>query len=134
VNVQARIQRGVVTGVELPREKSVQKFLGLPFRCTVEHVQLKNVTVDVMIILTITVGVKCTPGCIKMRHFEGENIIFPPALPPPRLTPMRRGYPLPDPTPVGVFGAFIRLPLALDTPLPRANIWLRVCERRRCFQ
>jgi len=41
----ARIQR-VVTGVE-PPEKSAQKFLSLPFCCTVEHVQLKNVTDDV---------------------------------------------------------------------------------------
>ena len=58
-------------GVE-PPGKSAQKILGLPFCCTVEHVQLKNVTVDVMsIIVTITVGVKCAPECIKMHHFEG---------------------------------------------------------------
>ena len=43
-------------------EKSAQKFLGLPFCCTVEHVQLKNVTVGVMnIIVTIAVGVKYAP-------------------------------------------------------------------------
>ena len=56
--------------------KSEQKFLGLPFCCTVEHVQLKNVTVDVMNIIVTsrpTVGVKCAPKCIKMRHFEGKN-------------------------------------------------------------
>jgi len=36
--------------------------------------QLENVTVDVMnIIMTITVGVKCAPECIKMHHFEGQN-------------------------------------------------------------
>jgi len=41
-------------------EKSAQKFMGLPFCCTVEHLQLKNVTDDVMnIIVTITLGVKC---------------------------------------------------------------------------
>jgi len=43
-------------------QKSAQKIPGLPFCCTVEHVQLKNVTVDVMnIIVTITVAVKGAP-------------------------------------------------------------------------
>jgi len=55
-----------------PPEKSTQKFLVLSFCCTVEHVQLKNVTADVMdIIVTITFGVKCAPECINMHHFEG---------------------------------------------------------------
>jgi len=65
---------GRFTGVKTPSQKSAQKLLDLPFCCTVEHVQLKNVTADVMnIIVTITVGVKCAPECIKMHHFEGEN-------------------------------------------------------------
>jgi len=54
--------------------------MGIPFCCTAEHVQLNNVTVDVMnIIVTITVGEKCIPKCIKMRrghrphlHWRGD--------------------------------------------------------------
>jgi len=64
------------TGVETPppKKKSVQKFLGLPVCCTVEHVQLKNVTVDFMnIIVTITVGVKCAPERIKMHNFDEKK-------------------------------------------------------------
>jgi len=51
-----------------PLEKYAQKFLGLPFCCTAEHVQLKNVTVDVMnIIVTIrpTVGRLCAQNASK---------------------------------------------------------------------
>jgi len=56
---QTGIQRAELRGLKPPPEKSAQKFLGLPFCCTVEHVQLKNLTVDVMnIVVTITVGVK----------------------------------------------------------------------------
>ena len=47
-------------GLNPPPEKSAQKILSLPFCCIVEHVQFKNLTVDVMnIIVTITVAVKC---------------------------------------------------------------------------
>jgi len=62
------------TGVETPSpKKSAQKFLGLPFCCTVEHVQLKNVTVDVMNISDNYSWCKTCSECIKMHHFEGEN-------------------------------------------------------------
>jgi len=104
--------------------KSVQKFLGLPFCCTVEHVQLKNVTVDVMIIVTTTVCVKCAPECIKMHHFLGENrkIFWRGAQPPPKLHPTEEGnttsqIPLPSaPSRVGDRGASIQVPLALEPP------------------
>ena len=60
----------------LPTEKSAQKFLGLPFCCTVGHVQLKNVTVDVMnMIVTITVGVKCAQNASKCTILN-EKILF----------------------------------------------------------
>ena len=36
---------GGVTGVDPPKKKSTQKFLGLPFYGDVERVQLENVTV-----------------------------------------------------------------------------------------
>jgi len=76
---QARIQRGRATRFETLPEKSAQKFLGLLLCCTVGNVQLKNVIVDVInIIVTITVGVKCAPECIKLHHhFDGENIMPP---------------------------------------------------------
>jgi len=84
-----------------PPEKSAQKFLGLPFYCNVEHVQLRNITVDVMnIIVTITVGVKCAPESQnaskrtilkeKIQFFSGEE-----HSPFPDLTPTREGIPLP---------------------------------------
>jgi len=53
------------------------KIYGSTFCYTVEHVQLKNVTVDVMnIIVTITVGVKCAPECIKIHHFVEKSTNF----------------------------------------------------------
>ena len=54
------IQRGGLRGLNTPRKVCTK--MVLPSCCTVEHVQLKNVTVDVMnIIVTISVGIKRAP-------------------------------------------------------------------------
>ena len=71
-----------------PPEKSIQKFLGLPFCCTVEHVQLKNVTVD-MIIVRSTVGLKCAPECIKITVLK-EKI--------QKIDPIPTGREIPPPS------------------------------------
>ena len=125
--IQARIQRGGY-GVDPPPEKYAQKFLDIPFCCTVEHVQLKNVTVDVMnIIVTIKVSVKCAPECIKMRHFEGENtkIFWRGAQPPPHtLPPLGREIPLPRTTPLWRLRCLHLFPLALEPcPKPHFRLW-----------
>jgi len=63
-----------------------------------------------------------------MHHFEGEHgkNIFSEregAQPLPRPNPhWGGGYNTPDPTPVGAFGAFIRVPSALD---PTPHFWIR---------
>ena len=56
---QARIQTGVLRWMKpFPRKDCTKNSGSIRFCCTVEHVQLKNVTVDVMnIIVTITVDV-----------------------------------------------------------------------------
>jgi len=115
----------------LPPEKSTQKFPGLPFCCIVEHVQLKNVTVDVMnIIVTIIVGVKCAPESRMHQNapFEGEN------------TQIFLGGDTPFRDPIGAFSASIRVHLALEPPnhisgygpvydlLSRCYIYYSVCS------
>jgi len=91
--VHRTVFRVGVTGLNPPLpENFAQKCLCLPFCCTVERVQLKNVTVDVMnIIVTITVGVKCDQESIKMHHCEGENtkIFWGGSTDPPQISPLR---------------------------------------------
>jgi len=50
--------------------------MGLPFSCTVEQVQLKNVTADVMnIIVTFTVRIKHAAECITWEGiFPSETL------------------------------------------------------------
>jgi len=94
--------------------------MDLPFCFTVEYVQLKNVTVDVIIIIvTITVGVKCAPECIKLHHFEGENTFFSGegAQPLPDPTPTEERIPLSQtPSRRRILGASIRVLSALEPP------------------
>ena len=56
----------LVQYVETYPSRSLHKNFYVPFWCTVEHVLLKNVTVDVM----NTSWCKTCPECIKMHHLK----------------------------------------------------------------
>ena len=77
IGISRPVFRGKITRVELPPQKSLDKnFWDYLFCWTVVHVQLKNVTVDVMnIIVTITVGVKCAQCASKCTILK-EKIHF----------------------------------------------------------
>jgi len=75
-------------------------------------------------IVTITVGLKRPPECIKMHHFEGEIPIF-----------FWGGATAPslDPTPVGAFSASIRVipPTPLTNHISGTGLtWAAVCNAR----
>jgi len=54
-------------------QRSLHKIFWSTFCCTVEHVQLRNVTVAVTNISDNYSRWKCASECTKMHHFEGEN-------------------------------------------------------------
>jgi len=102
-------------GIETPLPRKVcTKFLGLPSCCTVEHVQLKNVTVDAMnTIVAITVGVKCAqsaPKCTILKEKIQKKFLGSQTYP-------HWGW--------VTFGASILVSSALEPPFPLKHFWLR---------
>ena len=61
-------------------------------------ITIRPSSADVMNIVVAIIWPKRAPECIKMHHFEGEHAK------------------ILDPTPVGAFGASMRVPSALDRP------------------
>jgi len=104
-------------GLKLLRRKVCTKIFGSTFCCTVEHVQLKNVTVDVM---KVSDNYSWCKMCSRMHLEEKiQKFFWEEAQPPAQTTSqLEMGYPLPDPTSVSAFGAFIQVPKALKPPPP----------------